>query len=364
MPSEKILVALSGGVDSAVAATLLKQQGVDIACAYMKTWMNEEGIDVFGNCPWQQDIEDARAVCKQLDVSFTVVNLIEAYRQRIVEYLVDGYARGITPNPDVLCNREMKFGVFLDYARAHGFDAVATGHYARRRENPDGSVSILEGVDANKDQSYFLALMRPDQAQAARFPVGHLTKPELRALANRASLPVAQKKDSQGICFLGKIRIQDFLAHHIPEQPGIIETVEGRAVGEHKGLHYFTLGQRHGLGVPSNTDYKAYVVVAKDIARNALIVDFDGPNACGLWADTFEISALNWLEKPPTEGQCVQIRPRYRDPKVAARCHLIGQGRMRIVCAEAQRAIAPGQICAFYDGEILLGGGVFETALA
>ncbi len=359
MAGQKILVALSGGVDSAVAALLLKRQGADIACVYMKTWMNEEGIDVFGNCPWQQDIEDARAVCEKLGVPFTVVNLIEQYRARIVDYMVRGYAEGVTPNPDVFCNREMKFGVFLDYAREHGFDAVATGHYARRRENANGTASVLEGKDPNKDQSYFLSMMRPEQVVAARFPVGHLLKPELRAIAEEAGLPVARKKDSQGICFLGKIRIQDFLAHHIPENPGEIVNTGGKVLGEHKGLHYFTLGQRQGLGIPSNTDFKAYVVVAKDVARNRLVVAFDGADAPGLWAKDFTLHSLNWLEPQAGGPRDVLLRPRYRDPKVAARLIPLEDGSTRVECAQLQRAIAAGQIGALYDGEVLIGGGVF-----
>ena len=207
----KVLVGLSGGVDSAVAAALLVEQGHEVAAGYMKNWINDEGIP--GECPWEQDIEDGRAVAKSLGIEFRVIDLIDSYKDRIVEYLIEGYRSGITPNPDVWCNREMKFGVFLDYALSQGFEHVATGHYARRRELPDGSAAILRGADPNKDQSYFLSLMTQRQAAHALFPTGEMLKPEVRATARRFHLPVAEKKDSQGICFLGQVKMSDFLSH-------------------------------------------------------------------------------------------------------------------------------------------------------
>ena len=202
---EKILVALSGGVDSSVAALLLKQQGHDLVGAYMKNWINED--NVIGRCPWEQDIEDARRVAERIGIEFQVVNLMRDYRARVVDYMLEGYARGLTPNPDVMCNREIKFGVLRGWARDHGFAAVATGHYARRVEQADGRCDLLEGADANKDQSYFLARLDQAQIRDARFPVGHLAKPELRRLAREAGLATADKKDSQGICFIGEVKM-------------------------------------------------------------------------------------------------------------------------------------------------------------
>lgn len=380
---ERILVALSGGVDSAVAALLLKQQGHDIVGAYMKNWINED--NVIGHCPWMQDIDDARAVADTLGIEFRVVNLMQDYRRLVVDYLLDGYQRGLTPNPDVMCNREMKFGVFLKYAQAEEFAAVATGHYARRVENtgfrtpdtgkdgqptdtsgfrfPVSGFSLLEGADKNKDQSYFLALLSQSQLAAARFPIGHLAKPELRRLAAEAGLPNARKKDSQGICFIGEVKMADFLKAYVPEHPGpIVRATDGTVLGEHRGLHYFTLGQRKGIGIPSNTDNKAYVVVGKRAADHALLVAFDEPQAPGLWTDACRVHSLSFINEPITTPLSIECRVRYRDPRVAIEFTPdVGResSSAHIKFSTPQRALAPGQIIALYRGEQLIGGGVF-----
>ncbi len=401
----RILVAMSGGVDSSVAALLLQREGHELVGAYMKNWINEDNI--VGECPWQQDIDDARACAERLGIEFRVVNLMHEYRSRIVDYLLDGYRRGLTPNPDVMCNREIKFGVFLQWARDHGFDAVATGHYARRlpvaghcppltvdrpssTDNyspatvlcpPSSAVcptvhsppetgnrspltvhrfQLWEGADKNKDQSYFLTLLSQDQLAAARFPLGDLAKPEVRALATEAGLPNARKKDSQGICFIGQVRIQDFLRAYVPDAPGpIVRATDGRILGEHRGLHLFTLGQRKGIGIPSNTDNKAYVVVAKRSADRALLVDFDGPEALGLHTTTVRVQALSWIGEPLTAPRELEGRVRYRDPRVALRIEPQPDGTALIHFREPQRGLASGQILALHDGEQLLGGGVY-----
>jgi tRNA-specific 2-thiouridylase len=356
-PPAKVLLALSGGVDSAVAALLLRDQGHAVQAVYMKNWINEE--QVFGDCPWQQDIEDGRAVCAHLGIPFAVVNFMAAYRERVVRYLVDGYARGLTPNPDVMCNREMKFGVLLDWAREHGFAAVATGHYCRRAVIA-GEPALLEGVDKAKDQSYFLALLRPGQLARALFPVGELSKPQVRRLAHRAGLPNAGKKDSQGICFIGEVKINDFLEKFIPDRPGPVVTPAGRVLGRHRGLHRYTIGQRRGIGIPSNTDNEFYVVIAKNVDRNELVVAFESARPAQLWHPAARLHSLSWLTRTPPAGPTdLLARVRYRDPAVPARFTPDADGFATLAFAEPQRALAPGQVCALYAGERLLGGGVF-----
>ncbi len=393
----RILVAMSGGVDSSVAALLLQREGHELVGAYMKNWINED--NVVGECPWQQDIDDARASAERLGIEFRVVNLMHEYRSRIVDYLLDGYRRGLTPNPDVMCNREIKFGVFLQWARDHGFDAVATGHYVRRIElesaspgsgsafasaaaereavplpsqSPPRSASsfqtsafspsfaLLEGADKNKDQSYFLALLAQEQLAAARFPLGELTKPEVRALAAAAGLPNSAKKDSQGICFIGQVRMQDFLRAYVPDAPGpIVRATDGRLLGEHRGLHLFTLGQRKGIGIPSNTDNKAYVVVAKRAGDRALLIDFDGPDALGLHATSVRVHGLSWIGEALTTAADLEGRVRYRDPRTPLHFEPQPDGTALVHFREPQRGLASGQILALHDGERLLGGGVY-----
>lgn len=355
----KVMVGLSGGVDSAVAAALLVEQGHEVAAGYMKNWINAEGIP--GDCPWEQDIEDAHAVAKTLGIEFRVIDLIDSYRSRIVDYLIEGYRAGITPNPDVWCNREMKFGVFLDYALEQGFGHVATGHYARKRE-AGGVPAILRGADPNKDQSYFLALMTPDQAAHALFPTGEMLKPEVRAVAERFGLPVAAKKDSQGICFLGQVKMSDFLRHYVPDSPGEIVDTGGRVLGEHRGLHLYTLGQRKGHGVASPREGMAYVVVGKDLQTNRLIVGWDDPSSRGLYATDCVVGSISALDPGLFARTLVEAQPRYRARAEPAVMERTGENQVSLRFRTPQRAVAPGQICAFYEGGRMLGGGVFESA--
>lgn len=353
----RILVAMSGGVDSSVAALLLAEQGHEIEGAYMKNWMAE--WDPLGECPWEQDAADARAVAEKLGIPFRVVNLIEDYREHVVDYLLRGYAEGVTPNPDVYCNREIKFGVFLDLARREGFDGIGTGHYARIGEGPDGRRCIFEGRDPGKDQSYFLAMLRAEQIAGAWFPVGDLLKSEVRARAATAGLVTAAKKDSQGICFIGKVRMQDFLREYLPENPGPIVDLEGRVLGGHRGLHNFTLGQRRGIRVASPERGAAYVVVEKRMATNELVIGHDRPETAGLYASRAVLTSLSTTGLELPADARLEARPRYRAPRVAVEFTQSDDGTARVVFAEPQRALAPGQICALYDNDRLLGGGVF-----
>jgi tRNA-uridine 2-sulfurtransferase len=358
---ERVLVAMSGGVDSSVAALLLHRQGLPVEGAYMKNWINEE--NVVGDCPWQQDIEDARAVAEAIPIPFRIINLMREYRTRVVEYLLQGYQTGITPNPDVMCNREMKFGVFLELAKVSGFTAVATGHYARRLRQADGSWEVLEGIDKSKDQSYFLALLQQHQIAAARFPVGELHKAEVRQVAREFNLATAGKKDSQGICFIGEIKMRDFLQTFVPDNPGPIRTRQGKDLGQHKGLHLYTLGQRRGVGVPSNTPHEAYVVVEKRFASNELIVAFDRLDTEGLYARRCRIGSLSFTNRILPARAKIAAKPRYRAKAAPVLFETLGESSALLEFDQPQRALTPGQICALYDGEQLLGGGVFEEIL-
>jgi tRNA-uridine 2-sulfurtransferase len=355
------MVALSGGVDSAVAASLLIDQGHDVEGVYVKTWENE--TDVLGDCPGAQDLADAQEVADCLGISFVVVNFVDFYQENVVQPMVDGYRNGVTPNPDVTCNRRMKFGKLLEYAEERGFMALATGHYCRRDHGEDGRPQLWEGLDKNKDQSYFLARILPKQLAAARFPLGAIPKPEVRRIAKERNIPVADKKDSQGICFLGKVKVSEFLESFLDDEPGEIVTSEGKLVGEHRGLHRYTLGQRRGIGVPSNTDNENFVVVGKDPSSKRLIVAFEGPDAPGLWGQSFIIDDLSFVGESIAEGQKLLAKPRYRDPSVPINFTPLDNGSLKIAFETPQRALAPGQVIAIYEGERLLGGGFYRSSL-
>lgn len=355
---DSILVALSGGVDSAVSAVLLKEKGYNISGVYVRTWEHED--DLLGECPGAQDLKDARAVAEAIDIPFFVVNFIDFYQNEVVMPMVTGYEQGITPNPDILCNRAMKFGALLDYAEENGFSALATGHYCKRKKSVDLPAELWEGEDKNKDQSYFLARITKEQLEKARFPLGGIKKQMVRELAMKYGLPVADKKDSQGICFLGKVKITDFLSNFLDDKPGDIVSTQGVVLGEHRGLHRYTLGQRRGIGVPSNTDHENFVVTGKDEDKNQLIVAFDRETEPTLWGSRFEIESLSFLShSPPDKPIRLLGKARYRDPSVALLYRPINEIKAEVVFEKPQRALTPGQVLALYEGERLIGGGTY-----
>ena len=357
---QKILVALSGGVDSAVAALKLKNAGYEVAGVYMRTWFAEGKTTLFSDCPWEADIAAAKAVARHLNIDFEVINLLDQYRERVVSYMVEGYRRGITPNPDIMCNREIKFGVLMEYAQECGFDGLATGHYCRLQPFSDGQLAIFEGVDKDKDQSYFLSMVQQNQIQKAHFPVGGMKKTQVRELALANHLPNAERKDSQGICFLGKVSVQKFLSQYIEERPGpIVRQDDGVVLGQHKGLHNFTLGQRRGIGIPSNRDHQHYVVVSKDYSNNQLFVAIENEQTPGLYQNRVTVHNLNWINGQPSATSRLSARPRYRDELQAIDIKYVKGDRAEVLFKNRQRALATGQILAFYDGQQLLGGGCY-----
>lgn len=349
----RILVALSGGVDSAVAALLLKQKGHAVTGLYMRTWMHE--ASVLADCPWKEDMESARQAAAHIGIEFQVQNMMDAYSQHVVHELVEGYRHGLTPNPDILCNQHVKFGVLLEYAMAHGYDYLATGHYCRKSADNN---AILEGLDPLKDQSYFLAFIPPAALTKVLFPIGELTKPQVRSIATAAGLPNAQRKDSQGICFLGKVPINDFLKAYIPDAPGPIMNLEGKLLGTHQGLHRYTLGQRHGIGIPSNADFEHYVVVRKDYTTHTLYLAFERPLMPELYTSHIRVTRLHFLTAD-IPSHSLLARPRYRDPATPITLEYHSDHTASVRFESPQRALAAGQVIAFYKDSQLIGGAQY-----
>ncbi|MDR2737998.1 MAG: tRNA 2-thiouridine(34) synthase MnmA [Puniceicoccales bacterium] len=360
MLRNKVAVAMSGGVDSSVAALLLKNAGHEVHGIFMRTWNAEDFENPIGECPWRMDLNDASDVCGILGITFEVLNLIAKYRELVVGELVEGCRNGITPNPDVLCNMRIKFGVLKEYARANGFEKFSTGHHCRIAQNADGSVDVLEGADRNKDQSYFLAMLSQEQIKDTLFPIGNFQKSEVRRLARVAGLPNHWKKDSQGICFLGKVKVNDFLTGYIENSPGPIVDADGKILGEHEGLFRFTIGQRHGMNLPSNVDFAHYVVIGKDLQRNQLIVEIEREDSKFLYGREFFVHGLSFTNRSLEDYEKLLARPRYRDPAQLTEFFRTGERTARVIFAKPQRAVTPGQIIALYDNGILLGGGVFS----
>ncbi len=357
----RIVLGMSGGVDSSVAAWLLKRAGHQVVGVFMKNW---EDDDTDEYCTSRIDLVDAASVADVVGIELEAVNFAREYRDRVFAQFLSEYRAGRTPNPDVLCNSEIKFKAFLELAQSMGADAVATGHYARVR-TIEGVTQLLRAADASKDQSYFLHQLTQRQLAATLFPLGDITKREVRAIAREQGLPTHAKKDSTGICFIGERPFRDFLARYLPREPGPIETPDGNVVGTHQGLAYYTLGQRQGLGIGGSRNGSAapWFVMAKNPSRNALIVvqSHDDPR---LYASRVETGAMHWIAgSPPTAGKPLSVMTRYRMKPAACRIGLANGRSCRLDFAQPQWAPTPGQYAVVYDAAICLGGAVIERSL-
>jgi tRNA-specific 2-thiouridylase len=342
--AKQVYVGMSGGVDSSVTAALLKERGYAVTGVYMKNWSQD--LPGF-TCPWKEDYQDAKRVAVQLGIDFKMYDFETQYRQKVVDYMLEGYKAGITPNPDIMCNQEVKFKLFLETALGDGADMIATGHYARIKDG-----QLLTGLDGNKDQSYFLYRVTTEALQKSLMPIGELTKPEVRKLARKLGLATAEKKDSQGICFVGKVGIREFLEQFVETEPGAIIDGDGREVGQHDGALFYTIGQRHGLDVGGGLPY---YVVGKDMAKNEVYVTTDLDDQ-RLWRRQLQLASLHFIDGKPAAGE-YQARMRYRAPLVGGSLELNGENAL-LTLHEDVRAVTPGQSAVLYNGDRCLGGGI------
>ena len=353
----KVVVGLSGGVDSAVAALLLKEAGHAVTGLFMKNW---EEDDTDAHCTAEDDLKEVRAVCDALAIPFQTVNFAAEYWDRVFQYFLDEHKAGRTPNPDVLCNKEIKFKAFLDHALTLGAEKIATGHYAQVRET-GGHYQLLRGADTAKDQTYFLYSLGQAELSRTLFPIGHLAKTEVRAMARAAGLPNHDRKDSTGICFIGERDFRDFLKRYLPAQPGEMRTLAGDYMGQHEGAMYYTIGKRQGLGIGGAG--AAWYVVDKDIGRNILYVE-QGEHHPALYNPALLASQWHWVAgAPPSLPHACTAKVRYRQTDQPCSIEQIFSGSARITFATPQRAVTPGQSVVFYEGEVCLGGAVIDRRL-
>lgn len=354
----KVVVGLSGGVDSSVAALLLNQQGYDVEGLFMKNWVDfaEES-----ECTIEEDRKDAQSVAATVGVPFHEANFAMEYWDFVFKHFLDEYKAGRTPNPDILCNREIKFKAFLDHAMQLGGYMIATGHYARVEER-DGIFHLLKGMDHNKDQSYFLYTLGQDQLSRTLFPLGELPKPEVRRIAEQAGFITHDKKDSTGICFIGERRFREFLGRYIPAQPGVMQTPEGEVIGEHSGLMYYTLGQRQGLGIGGRKDStgEPWFVAGKDMEKKILyVVQGDHP---WLHSQNLKAEQLSWVSGTAPEFPCkAAAKTRYRQPDQPCIITQDKDGNVHVEFEDTQRAVTPGQSVVFYQDDVCLGGGIIVS---
>jgi len=346
-----VVIGMSGGVDSSVSALLLKRQGYRVIGLFMKNW--EEDAD--GKCCAASDFEDVASVCEKLDIPYYTVNFTQEYQEKVFKEMLQGLQEGITPNPDILCNREIKFGVFLQKAKKLGADFLATGHYCKTKVI-DGNVHLLKGTDLQKDQSYFLSAVKEEALKEVLFPIGEMRKSEVRKLAAQAALPTATKKDSTGICFIGKREFKDFLSNYLPFQPGVFEDTSGKIIGTHQGTAFYTIGQRKGLKIGGRGD--AWFVVGKDILRNVVIVE-QGSSHPALFSQSLIAKNPSWVvASPPSYPfQCL-CKIRYRQEDQACIIHSSQENELAVEFLKPQRAVTPGQSIVFYQGNICLGSAI------
>ncbi|UOF89953.1 tRNA 2-thiouridine(34) synthase MnmA [Fodinisporobacter ferrooxydans] len=350
----RVVVGMSGGVDSSVTAWLLKQQGYDVVGVFMKNW---DDTDDTGYCSATEDFHDVRKVCEQIGIPYYTVNFEKQYMERVFQYFLDEYKKGRTPNPDVMCNKEIKFKEFLNFALDIEADYIATGHYAQVAER-NGEYVLIRGADANKDQTYFLNQLGQHQLSKTLFPIGHLSKPQVRELAAQANLATAHKKDSTGICFIGERDFKEFLSHYLPAQPGEIRTLAGEVVGKHDGLMYYTLGQRKGLGLGGAGE--PWFVVTKDLKHNILYVE-RGEDHPSLYSDGLFATDFNWVSgKPPAAEFACTAKFRYRQADQGVHVTVNPDQTCIIRFDKKQKAITPGQAVVLYQGELCLGGGTID----
>ena len=360
--TKKVICGMSGGVDSSVSAFILQQQGYQVEGLFMKNWEEDDDTDY---CTAAADLADAQAVCDKLGIKLHKINFAAEYWDNVFEHFLSEYKAGRTPNPDILCNKEIKFKAFLEYAAEDlGANYIATGHYVRRR-GADDKAQLLRGLDANKDQSYFLYTLSSKQVGQSLFPVGDIEKPIVRAIAEDLGLVTAKKKDSTGICFIGERKFKDFLARYLPAQPGNIRTVEGDIIGRHDGLMYHTLGQRKGLGIGGvkGASEEAWYVVEKDLVNNELIVA-QGHDHSALLSTGLIAQQLHWVDRQPIhEPLRCTVKTRYRQTDVPCTIEPIDDESIKVIFDEPQIAVTPGQSAVFYLDEVCLGGGIIELQL-